>query len=89
MASSSRSRIDYVVFLNREASCLPGIHPFSKDEAYKRLHHSLFGDKAMREVQDVTLRNLLSAEVLELGYQDLNDGVDQLKSLVCGDRAYL
>jgi len=75
--------VDFVLFLNRQAGVLPSIRPFLRSSAMSYLSQFLcYGEKQMRQKQKKSLTNLLSAEVLEFHYSDLDPAVEFLQRLV-------
>ena len=75
--------VDFVLFLSRQDATLPSVRPFPRDLAMKYLAQNLsYGEKQLIEEQQKSLENLLSAEVLEFQYSDLNSAVDFLRRLV-------
>lgn len=83
LRTASEAEVDYVLFLNRQHGVLPAVRPFPRDTAIAYLSQVLcYGDKQIREEQKKSLRNLLSADVLEFQYSDLNSAVEFLRRLV-------
>lgn len=81
--TASQCFVDYIVFLNRGSAAPPGLVPFPKDKALKQFEQEVcFGEKEVRDAQKASLRNLLSAEVFELRYNDLDSALNQLESLI-------
>ena len=74
--------VDYIVFLNRQEPDPPGLAPFPRDIAMQRFEQSLITVGEIREIQAASLRNLLSVDVLELRYRDLDWAVERLEQLV-------
>jgi hypothetical protein len=83
MATAPQASVDYLLFLDRQDSGLPCILPFPKEEAMRWLEQvACYGEKQVRDAQVASLVNLLSAEVFELRYSDLDLVVDLISSLV-------
>jgi hypothetical protein len=79
----SQSSADYIVFLKRGKRGAPHLVPFPKETALRWYEQFIFfGDKALRESQKATLRNLLRTEMLELHYDDLDSAVAKLEAMV-------
>jgi HPr serine kinase-like protein len=79
----TETQVRFIVFLNREKSCVPDLVPFPKEVAQIRLQPSLFGTKEIQDKQADALQALLSSEVgvYELFYSDLNWAVSRLETL--------
>jgi len=73
--------IDYVIFLNRGALSAPQLVPFPQERALQWLDQIIcWGMEPTRDAHKVALRNLLSAEILELRYSDLLSAVELLET---------
>jgi hypothetical protein len=73
--------ISFLIFLNRRTGTAQELAPFSKEIARYYLRQVLFGSCATLKVQYGNLERLLSAEVLELRYTDLDWAVERLQTL--------
>jgi hypothetical protein len=83
MKTVSQSTADYIVFLKRGKPGAPRLIPFPKETALRWFEQVIFfGDKALREAQKATLRNLLRTEMFELHYDDLDSAVATLEAMV-------
>lgn len=83
LQTARETEVDFVLFLNRQEGILPSVRPFPRDVAMTYLAQALcYGEKQLRQEQKDSLQNLLSAEVLEFQYSDLNSAVDFLRRLV-------
>ena len=83
--TTTRSAIDYVVFLNREDSGPSGFSPFPKEIALQWFEQSIAcWEPETVEAHKAALRRLLTAEILELRYVDCWSAVNQLETLVRG-----
>jgi hypothetical protein len=81
--TTTRSSVDYVVFLNRQESGPTSFSPFPKDIALQWFEQSIAcWEPETVEAHKAALRRLLAAEILELRYVDCLSGVKQLESLV-------
>jgi hypothetical protein len=88
LITAPHSSVHYVLFLQRQDSCPPKLAPFSRETALGRFEEVLsFGESQVREAQAVSLRALLSAQVLEFRYSDLDSAVAELKTLVGAEGA--
>jgi hypothetical protein len=76
------THVDFVVFLNRNWSGPPQVAPYSKDAARASMRRVLNASAQTRLAQYEVLETLLEGEVLELRYADLNEAVEQLRTLV-------
>jgi hypothetical protein len=75
--------VDFIVFLNRKQADSPGFWDFPKDEALLWFEQTIcYGERELRESQKASLRNLMSAEVYELRYGNLDLAVTMLDALV-------
>jgi len=75
-------QIDYLVFLNRRVPHPPHLRPYSKEVARQYLRQVLYGSASSLSEQYVSLERLLTAEVFELRYSDLDWAIDRLQTLV-------
>jgi len=83
MATTLSCSIDYIVFLNRGAYNEPQLLPFSKETARLWFEQIICsGTQKLRDTHKAALRNLLSAEILELRYRDLPSAIELLDGLV-------
>lgn len=83
ISTALTSSVDYVVFLNRLDADPHCLVPFSKQTALSRFEQVIcFGEKEVREAQAASLRKLLTTQVLELRYRDLDWAVNRLEALV-------
>ena len=82
--------VDCIVFLNRSqpgrASAPAALRSFSRDEARRFMRSSTYGSSERVQRQFEAIEGLLTAEIMELQYRDLDEGVEQLTSLVKGRR---
>lgn len=77
------SPVDYMLFLRRQSSGGASLKPYSKEEAWAWLAQVLcLGEEETRQAQAVALRRLLSLEILEFRYSDLDSAVEKLANLV-------
>jgi hypothetical protein len=77
------SSVDYIVFLNRALAGPARLVSFSKEAAMQWFEQVVVcGEKDSVDAHKATLRNLLSAQMLELRYSDLASAIEQLESLV-------
>jgi hypothetical protein len=81
--TSPQSRIDAVVFLDQQTSGPASLRPFSRERASLYLEQVIcYGEQHLRDAQKSSLRDLLSAEVLELRYGNLDSAVGCLEALL-------
>jgi len=80
---TSECCIDYIVFLNRGEPGPPRLVPFPKNKALEWFEQVVcYGEKGVRDAMKASLRNLLTAEVFELRYSDLDAAVKRLETMV-------
>lgn len=85
IAIAGESPIDYIVFLDRRARSAPALVSAPKEPALRWFEQTLrLGDEEILNSQAASLHALMSAEVLELRYQDLDWAVRRLEALVQG-----
>ena len=80
------TRANYICFLKRSADDSPQIVPFGKDLARRSMRQVLYGSKESLKNQYEAIEQLLTAEVFELRYSNLDRAVDRLQSLVAMGR---
>jgi hypothetical protein len=81
MRCAPAAQVDYLVFLNRRDGDLQQLAPYRKDVARYFLRQVLFGSADSLAVQYCALERLLTAEVLELRYRELDWAVERLRAL--------
>ena len=79
---SQTASVDFIVFLNRHAGGPPDLVPYRKDVARYSMRQTLYGLPETRTVQQAAIERLLTVDVLELRYTDLDWAVDRLQKLV-------
>lgn len=83
LVTAPYSGVDYALFLNRQRSGGPSLRPFSKAQAQRWFENVLsVGEEETRQAQAAALRRLLSLELLEFRYSDLDSAVAELNRLV-------
>jgi hypothetical protein len=88
IATTSESRVDYVVFLNRAPGAQARFRPFPKEKAFQWFGQSIvYGEADVRAAQKESMRELLKAQVVELRYSDLEAAIEELESLVRDTRS--
>lgn len=80
------TRANFICFLNRGTADSPQIVPFSKDQARRSMRQVLYGTRESLKNQYEAIDQLLTAEVFELRYSDLDWAVDRLQSLAVTGR---
>ena len=79
--TAPQAEIRHVVFLNRRP-CPAQLQPYSKEDGFRRMAQVLtFAEGDLLEAHLAALRKLLTLDVLELSYEDLDMAVGQLLSL--------
>jgi hypothetical protein len=86
LACSPTAEIDALIFLNRNSVGDPRLSNYSKSDARAFLRSSLYGPPRSRALQHESIERLLTAEVYELHYRDLDWAVGRLTSFVRGHR---
>lgn len=79
------SRVDYILFLNRRPDVPSTLAPLSGDKALRWFEQVLVLDECAQE-QAKSLERLLSAEIFEFRYSDMDSAVAELECLVSADR---
>ena len=83
MATAAECRVDYIVFLNRRESAPPGLVSLPKEIALQYFEQYMcFGGDEVHRAQSASIHDLLTAEVFEMRYRDLDWAVDRLATLV-------
>jgi hypothetical protein len=80
--TADRCVIDYIIFLNRSEPEPAGFSLFPRDQATQWFEESLSIAGEYREAQLAAIHKLLSVDILELRYRDLDSAVDSLEKLV-------
>lgn len=82
IARTFENSVDFIVFLNRRTGP-SGLFRCSKNDVLKWFESAIcYGSPSVRTEQRASLQKLLSAEIFELRYTDLDDAVAQLESMV-------
>jgi len=79
---AATSEVDYVVFLDRGARNIQELVPFPKESARQYMLKHLCGMDELRRNQIASVDRLLTADVFELRYNDLNWAIDRLERMV-------
>jgi hypothetical protein len=82
MVCRPSARVDFVVFLNRRSGGPPELRPFRKDVARHAMRQTLYGTPHSLAVSYATIERLLTVDVLELLYTDLDWAIERLQRLV-------
>jgi HPr Serine kinase C-terminal domain len=81
----AESSVDYIVFLNRFGAMPVGLARFSKEKALQWFEQVVcYGESHIRAAHCTALRNLLSADVLEMRYAKMDTALYLLETLVRG-----
>jgi hypothetical protein len=81
MRCASTASIQYLVFLNRRVAAPQALAPYRKDVARHFLRQVVFGTAESLAAHHRSIERLLSAQVLELRYNDLDWAVQRLQAL--------
>ena len=84
LIATETARVDFMIFLNRNANGPTGLEPYPRDVARYFARQVLYGSPKTQAVQHQTIERLLTAEILELRYSDLHWAVDRVRRLLCG-----
>lgn len=76
------THIDFIVFLNRHGGGAPELRPYRADVARQWMRQGLYGSPESLAIQYEAIERLLTAEVFELRYADLDRAIDRLRRLV-------
>jgi len=82
MTCAPTAQVDFLVFLNRRAPGPPELVTYRKDVARHSMRQILFGSAESLASQYAALERLLTAEVFELRYSELDWAVQRLETLV-------
>jgi hypothetical protein len=82
MICAQTTRVDFMVFLNRNSGELQELVPYPKDMAREFLHGTPYGSAELLAKQYGALEQLLGATIVELRYTELDWGVNRLRELV-------
>lgn len=82
MVCAQTARVDFIVYLNRHSGGPPELRPYSKDVARHAMRQTLFGTPKSLAVGYEAIERLLTLDVLELRYSDLDWAIDRLQRLV-------
>jgi len=86
IATSLQAPVDHIVFLNRKPFAPVRLNRLSLENVLPWFEHMLtYGEPEIREEQRESLRNLLSANVVEMVYSDLDSAISCLESMVQGE----
>lgn len=81
IACAQTTRVDSIVFLNRRSGDSQQLLPYRRDVARQFMRQVLFGSAVSLVVQYEAIERLLTAEIFELRYRDLDWAVDRLRTL--------
>jgi hypothetical protein len=76
------AQVNFIVFLNRHSGRPPALVPYRKDVARYSMMQTLYGLPETRALQHATIERLLSIDVFELRYSNLDWAVERLQKLV-------
>jgi hypothetical protein len=82
MICAQTALVDYIVFLNRHSGSEQQLVPFRTEVARHYMRQVLYGSAQSRVVQHAAIERLLTAEIFELRYTDLDWGVPRLEALI-------
>jgi hypothetical protein len=82
MNCAEHAKIDFLVFLNRRAGARPDLLPYRTEVARYYMRQVLYGESESLAKQYEAIEHLLTAEIVELRYSDLDWAVDRLRMLI-------
>ena len=82
ITSAQTTRVDFIVFLNRRTTSPQQLVPYRRDVARHFMRQVLYRQPELLAVQYRAIERLLTADVFELRYSDLDWAVDRLRKLV-------
>jgi len=75
-------QVDSIVFLNRKSGSPPALRPYRKDVARLYMNQTIFGTEEASRSHAQCIDQMLTADVYELRYTDLDWAIDRLRTLV-------
>jgi hypothetical protein len=82
ITTATSAEVDYIVFLNRRDANVQELVPFPKEPVRRYVDKHLSGVEEMRRNQIASVDRLLTAEIFELRYRDMNWAIDRLERMV-------
>jgi hypothetical protein len=76
------AQVDFIVFLNRYSGGPPELVPYRTDVARQFMRQTLYGTQKSLAAQYQVIERLLTVDVLELRYTDLDWAIGRLQKLV-------
>lgn len=76
------TRADYIVFLNRRTGGTQELLPYNKDVARQFMRQTIWGPATTKSLQYAAVERLLTVDIYELRYNNMNWAVDRLRMLV-------
>jgi hypothetical protein len=76
------AHVDSIVFLNRDWEGAPQLLPWRRDVARHAMRRVAVGTPELLAMQYETIERLLTAELFELRYNDLDSAIERLQALV-------
>lgn len=83
---AEEAQVDFIIFLNRNWDGSPELAPYSKDAARALMRQILYAPPKARLMQCREIERLLTAEIFELRYTDLDAAIERLRLLVAEGR---
>lgn len=82
MTCAPSAQVDFIVFLNRRSGGPPELRSYRKDVARQSMRQTLYGTPKSLAVSYEVIERLLTLDIYELRYSDLDWAVDRLQRLV-------
>jgi hypothetical protein len=76
------AHVDYIVFINRNWDGPAELTPWRRDVARLAMRQVVIGTPELLAAQYATIERLLTAELFELRYRDLDSAIERLQTLV-------
>ena len=77
-----RVQVNFIVFLKRGSTPSAHLVPYRKEVARMYMREGVYGNSQIRERYFAAIERLLTADVFELQYSDLNSAIARLRQLV-------
>lgn len=82
MVCAPSAQVDFIVFLNRRSGGPPELRSYRKDVARHAMRQTLYGSPKSLAVGYETIERLLTVDLYELRYNDLDWAIERLQRLV-------
>jgi HPr Serine kinase C-terminal domain len=86
IVTAESTQIDYIIFLNRHDTTVPGLYPISSTAASSYFQKSLLRNPLPDSTMARAFKNLLEAKIYELRYTELKWAITSIERLVSTGR---